>query len=147
MTSQKDGANIANSLLTENITATLATASMEGAPEASTIHFVLNGHNDIYFTSFPTYQKYTNLKTNNRAAMVIFDGENSLQIEGTVKELPLESRKEAIRLLIMKYGYGEDFYKDNDLRMFQLNPTWERLVVSKPWPPEFIEVKEGKRHE
>ncbi len=140
MSTKNEAYSVAHTFLHEQHTATLATASMEGVPEASVIHYVINGDNHIYFTTFPKYRKYANLKTNPQVSLVITDGIQALQIEGTAEELPIESRKEAIKLLILKYGYGTNFYKDDDLRLFCISPTWERVILSKQWPPELVEI-------
>lgn len=140
MFTEKKATTIAQTLLHENNIATLATSSMEGEPEASVIHFVLNGDDCIYFTTFPTFRKYANLKTNPQVAIVITDGKQALQIEGIAEEIPIESKKEAIKLLIIKYGYGANFYEDEDLRMFRITPSWERVIFSKHWPPKMVEI-------
>lgn len=131
-------------MINDNRYCVLATASIDAKPEAALIEYVPGDGDNLFFECGESFRKYTNLINNPHTSIVISDGLYSIQMDGKVKEVAREKSKEAINLMIEKYGRGSNFYNDKDISFFQFHPSWIRLVYrDNAWPPEFFVIKES----
>ncbi|MBI2666561.1 pyridoxamine 5'-phosphate oxidase family protein [Candidatus Woesearchaeota archaeon] len=138
---EEEARKIVSKLLNENELCVLATATLEGKPEAATIEFVADKEGNIYFETFPSYRKYVNLKKNPQASIVITQESYTLQMDGTVTELKLLSEIKAKARLIKKHGLGSGFYFDKTITFFKFTPSWTRVLVEARFPPKYVVVK------
>jgi general stress protein 26 len=128
-------------LLKDNTLCVLATASLDGKPEAATIEYVSDADWNLYFETFPTYRKYANLKSNPQASVVITQDPHTIQMDGVVVELTGKESNNAKQLLIAKHGIGSGYYEDPAIRFFRFTPTWIRLLVEAKWPPKYVVIR------
>ena len=135
-----------NKLLKENELCVLATASLEGKPEAATIEYVADKESNLYFETFPSYRKYTNLKKNPQASVVITQVPHTLQMDGSVTELSGIAALKAKALLIKKHGLGSGFYFNSTIKFFKFIPIWIRVLIEAKFPPKYVVVRgEGSK--
>lgn len=131
---------IAQNLLSEASTLTIATASPDGEPEAATILFAADEEFAIYFNTATSYRKYDNLAANPRVAVVVDGDRRNVQLEGPVTELTGSAAADAQARLQDKYG--EVAYHDApDSVFFKLTPDWIRVLVDSTYPPEYAMVR------
>jgi hypothetical protein len=128
--------DIARKLVEGNRYCTLATASLDGKPEAATIQYASKDF-ELYFETMTSYRKYANLRMNPQASVVITELPKTLQMDGIVKQLSGNDADGARQLLVIKLGEVPTFYRSPDIRFFSFTPTWIRLLTNKGWPPEY----------
>lgn len=119
----------------EQTRAVLATAGQDARPEAATILYAWDGES-IVFETFSSYRKYSNLRSNPLAAMVISDASRTVQLEGAARELAGEDAAAARRQLERVHGKRE-WYGDPHVRFFRFTPLWARHTTAG-WPPKHI---------
>lgn len=128
-------------LLTEEKTCVLATSSLQAKPEAATIQYTIDKENNLYFESFPTYRKYSNIKENPKASIVITQEHHTIQMDGKVEELSGKSAIEAKKLIIEKHGKGIGYLEAKDVLFFKFTPSWIRILVEASYPPVYEIIK------
>ena len=128
-------------LLKENKFCVLATASLDGKPEAAIIEYVADKESNLYFETFPSYRKYANLKKNPQASVVITQVPYTLQMDGSVTELSEIAALKAKALLIKKHGLGSGFYLNSTIKFFKFTPTWIRVLVEAKFPPKYVVLR------
>lgn len=119
---------------------TLATASLDGKPEASYMNFVSDDEN-LYFKTFNDNRKYRNIKTNSKASVVIYEKPDYVQIDGLIEEISGSEAETAKKKLILKYGEDQE-YQDKRLRFLMFKPTWIRVRIDNKYPYKFVLLKE-----
>ena len=135
--SVEEAKTVAQRLLTDPETCTLATATGDGRPEAATIRYVGAEDYTVYFNTGTTYRKYDNLTENEKTAVVITANNQSLQIEGAATELSGEAAAAAKERYIEKYGRSK-YLTAPDSTMFRIDPEWVRVLVDARYPPEYV---------
>src|SRR5574341_1595859 len=138
---EKEGKEIFRKLLEGNTLCVLATASLDGKPEAATIQYISDSDANMYFETFPKYRKYANLKSNPKASVVITEDKNTVQMDGTASELQGQEAEEAKRKLMERYGPGSGYYSDPQIRFFKFTPTWIRVLIEAKWPPKYVIIR------
>ncbi len=128
-------------LLDGNTLCVLATASLDGKPEAATIEYVADAEGNLYFETFPKYRKYANLKSNPRASVVITEDPHTIQMDGMVKEIKSKEADEAKQRLLARHGAGSGYYDDPQIRFFKFAPAWIRVLVEAKWPPKYVVIR------
>ncbi|MDO8660651.1 MAG: pyridoxamine 5'-phosphate oxidase family protein [Candidatus Woesearchaeota archaeon] len=132
-------------ILSTNQICMLATASLTGKPEVATMEYTEDDQFNLYFETFPKYRKYTNLKTNPYASVVINQLPHTIQMDGTATELTGAERENAKHQLTNKHG-SKNQYQDPTICFFKFTPTWIRVLVEPKYPPKFVVLKgEGKK--
>lgn len=129
-------------ILTKNTLCTLATASVDGKPEAATIEYVKDKDYNLYFETLVPNRKYPNMKSNPRASVVITEAPHTVQMDGTVEELSGKEAEEAKQRLIERHGEGSGFYSAPKIRFFRFTPKWIRVLVKYGYPPKYEVIKD-----
>jgi len=127
-------------LLEENTLCVLATATLDGKPEAATIEYVADADGNLYFETFPKYRKYANLKSNPKASVVITQDPHTIQMDGSATELQGKDADEAKRRILARHG-SSGYYDDPQIKFFRFTPTWIRMLVEAKWPPKYVMIK------
>jgi hypothetical protein len=125
----------ARRLLTETDTATLATASPDGRPEAATVRFVADGF-DLSVTTQTDARKYQNLLENPTVAVVVDGTAGNLQLEGEATALQGDRVASFERRYRETYGPSEYLTNDESV-CFGIETTWARLLVDGGYPPTY----------
>lgn len=128
-------------LLEENTLCVLATASLDGKPEAATIEYVSDADGNLYFETFPKYRKYANLTANPKASVVITQDPHTIQMDGAAAELQGKDAEAVKQRLITKHGIGSGYYSDKAIKFFRFTPFWIRILVEAKWPPKYVMIK------
>lgn len=127
-----------DSILYKNSICTLATASLDGKPEAATIQYIADEKYNLFFESFPTYRKYKNFASNPRVSVVITNPEmKTVQMDGTVSELSGDDAERAKQKIIDEHGKGVGYLFAPNVLFFRFTPSWIRVLVDGNYPPTY----------
>ncbi len=116
--------------------AALATSTPDGRPEVAPLRYAVTDEFELVMGTLRTSRKYSNLQRNRHVAVVIWDDDFSIQIEGTFDE-PTGGDQERLR----RFFAGE-FPKEATLRAarvnhsyFRITPAWARYTDLTDEPP------------
>ncbi len=119
--------------------AALATSTPDGMPEVAPLRYAVTDDFHLVMGTLRTSRKYANLLRNSNTAIVIWDEEFSLQIEGTFDE-PIGADLENLQSL-----FAAEFPKEARLRasrpnhtFFRITPTWARYSDFSDEPPHVL---------
>lgn len=126
-------------LLKENKYCTLATASLDGKPEAATVKFVEDEDFNLFFEILSSSRKYPNIKSNPRASVVVTTVPYTVQMDGHIEELP--DGFEVKQKMTLKHEEESSFYVAPNLRFFKFTPKWIRVLVKRTYPPEYKTIR------
>ncbi|MBI4118380.1 MAG: pyridoxamine 5'-phosphate oxidase family protein [Parcubacteria group bacterium] len=105
----------------------LATVSPEGHPEAAAVEYGSTDTLELVFDTFVMYRKYTNLQANPRIAFVVWDGDKTVQYEGTAAMVSdKETLQELKGLFFSQVPEAKKFEALEATRFFKVSPTWIR---------------------
>ena len=122
---------------------TLATASLQGKPEAATVQYYADENYNLYFESFPSYRKYQNITSNPRASVVITSPDmKTVQMDGAISQLSGSDADWAKQKIIERHGKGVGYLFAPDVRFFKFEPHWIRVLVDGKYPPTYEMVME-----
>ncbi len=113
-----------------NTLSVISTVGTTNAPESAVVSFLELDTLDIVFATSGETRKYANLKTNKHVAFVIgwgTDGQ-SVQYEGTARELSTEESRPYIERMIAKNPHVAKFLNKPEERFFIVTPTWMRYM-------------------
>jgi len=109
--------------------ATLATASPTGQPEAVPLRYAVTDDLEVVMGTLSTSRKIRNLRRSRKVALLVWDYEQSIQIEGLFDE-PAGTDLERLRL-----HFGRDFPREAAIRatrpshlFFRIRPLWARIA-------------------
>jgi uncharacterized pyridoxamine 5'-phosphate oxidase family protein len=123
-------------LLEETATCTLATASVDGKPEAATVRFVTDDDLNVFVTTESVYRKYENMTRNPSVAIVVDGDEGNLQLEGQATETHGDAAESVISRYVEKYGTSEYLTNDQSV-FFSIETHWVKLLVDGGFPPTY----------
>lgn len=123
------------SFIRERKSGIVCTVSQNGEPQAARVYIAVTPELELIFYTLQTNRKCVNLRRDPRIAVVIgWDSEQTLQYEGTAKELCAEELDAAKAIYL-------DMLPDRSGRMgwpgltfFRVKPTWLRFSnYDTPW--------------
>lgn len=124
----------------------IATASLEGAPEAAVMAFAAGPGLSLYLYTLNDSRKYGNLRHNPRAALTLLHDTEYAQLNGEVEELDGEAASTARRIMLTRSaGDREGYHGDQRCRYFLFHPTRVCLRVDQGYPAVY-EVWNPQRH-
>lgn len=119
--------------------AALATASRDGLPEAAPLRYAVTDEFELVMGTLRTSRKWANLQRNPAVAVVVWDDEFSIQIEGTFDE-PVGSDQDRLRSF-----FAAEFPREARLRAgrashvyFRITPSWVRYSDFSDEPPRVL---------
>ena len=134
-------------------TAVVATTSVDGEPQASTIYYVIDDNFDLYFLTGNETKKFKNLEKNNRIAFVIGVGPKPVTIQGSGKAELLKHpyTDDIIMRMSENLGLKESrywpFFKlpEGTASVFKIHPEWMVMVnldIDQPakYSEDFIRI-------
>jgi predicted pyridoxine 5'-phosphate oxidase superfamily flavin-nucleotide-binding protein len=119
--------------------AALATSTPDGRPEAAPLRYMVTDDFELVMGTLRTSRKYANLRRNPDAAVVVWDDEFSIQIEGAFDE-PVGADRERVASLFtaefpvearLRAGRPQHFY-------FRITPRWARYSDFSDEPPRVL---------
>jgi nitroimidazol reductase NimA-like FMN-containing flavoprotein (pyridoxamine 5'-phosphate oxidase superfamily) len=139
VTDDRDVREQATELLRGTATCTLATATVDGGPEAATVRFVADDEFNVYINTATTYRKYANMAENPRVAVVVNGDTGNLQLEGCAAELQGSDAEMFRAQYVEKYGPSK-YLTHETSTCFAITTDWVRLLVDGTFPPEHAMV-------
>ena len=104
----------------------VATVSADGAPQAATMGIAVTPDLDIVFDTLRSTRKYQNLLANPRVALVVSEGEVTVQYEGTAVEPEGAELERAREAYFTVWPDGRDRLSWPGLTHMRVTPTWIR---------------------
>jgi nitroimidazol reductase NimA-like FMN-containing flavoprotein (pyridoxamine 5'-phosphate oxidase superfamily) len=119
--------------------AALATSTLAGVPEVAPLRYAVTDDFELVMGTLRTSRKYKNLTSNDQVAVVVWDYEMSIQIEGRFDE-PEGSDEERLRT-----HFANELPREAQLRAsrpnhfyFWITPTWARCSDFSDEPPRVL---------
>lgn len=120
---------LASDLIKKSRTCVISTVTQDNRPEAATVGISHDQKFIFFFGTSNKTRKYQNLQSNSKAAFVVgFDGPETVQVEGTVREVTNAEAEPRVKLHIEKIPQAQKFADDPNQRWFELTPTWLRYT-------------------
>lgn len=123
---------------------TISTVGASGEPQAAVVGFAFSDEGEAIFDTLNTTHKAHNVRRDARAALVVWEGPRTVQIEGLVDE-PVGAEKE--RLLAIYFAAfpdGKERLGWHGIAHFRVRPTWVRYSdFSGAGGPLVVEWTEG----
>ena len=116
--------------------AVLSTVTPDGRSESSVLEFGQTDDLELIFDCFETSRKYKNLGTNKNTSVVIgWDGDITVQYEGTAEEVLDEEKKKYQKSYWSKNPKAERWAGREGICYFKIIPKWIRYsdLSQKPW--------------
>ncbi len=98
----------------------------DGAPQAAVVGLALGDDGSIVFDTLGTSRKAKNLRRDGRCAVVIWDGERTLQIEGVAVEPTGAARERALETYFRVFPDGRERLSWPHITHFAITPHWAR---------------------
>jgi len=107
----------------------VATVNESGQPEAATVGYSTTPQLELTIGTNGDTRKCRNLRRSPRVAVVVgFEGEATVQYEGTARELTGDELSERLALHVQKVPSAAFFKNKPDQVYFSGAPTWVRLT-------------------
>lgn len=120
--------------------AILATTAADGSPQAAMVGVAVTDDLALIFDTLNTSRKYANLTRDPRAAFVLGDGAQTLQVQGIAQELAGEelARCKPIYFAVWPDGPARESWPG--ISYFRVRPTWLRFSDYGVEPPRIEEM-------
>ena len=119
--------------------AALATSAPDGRPEVAPLRYAVTDEFELVMGTLRSSRKYANLQRNPNVALVIWDDDFSIQIEGAFDE-PVGVDQERLRRF-----FSAEFPREARLRatrpnhlFFRITPAWARYTDLTDEPPPVL---------
>ena len=128
--------------LKKNDLCVLATASLEGKPEAAVLVYTIQNNFQMYVFTETNTRKYPNIKENNQVALVIGGLKNDLtvQLDGKVCALYGKEARAAKEYTLNIHPEWKDYFESPAGVWFRIAPFWLRYSDFGKQPPEIFET-------
>lgn len=118
----------------------VATVSSAGAPQAATVGIAVGDALELVFDTLTTSRKYPNLVAEPRVAVVLGEGEVTVQLDGVADE-PRGVELERIQAIYFAaFPDGRDRAKWDHITWIRIRPTWARVSDFTHDPPTIAQV-------
>lgn len=124
--------------LNEHETSVISTLDAHNQPQAATVGFSVDENFIIVFATNQKTRKANNIAVNNKVALVVgFEGQKTVQIEGTAEKIDTELNKDRINLHFAKVPGAKKFAGELDQSYYLIRPTWLRFTDYTKQPSTF----------
>jgi general stress protein 26 len=121
----------------------IATVNNNGKPEAATVGFSQNNKLQLVVGTNMKTRKFKNIKQNPSVAIVVgFEGEVTLQYEGTASLIPNDEQEARLKPHFEKLPGVEKFKDEPGQVYFLIEPTWIRYTDYSIHPEQVEEIKD-----
>jgi len=118
----------------------VATVSATSAPQAATVGIAVGDELELVFDTLTTTRKHANLAHEARVAVVLGEGEVTVQLEGVADE-PRGAEGERIQAIYFAaFPEGRDRATWAHITWIRIRPTWARVSDYTQDPPAIAEV-------
>ena len=117
-----------------------ATSHADGGPQAAVVGIAITDDCEIVFDTVTTSRKYQNLRRDPRCALVVWQGEQTVQIEG-VADFPEGDELERVRACYLAaFPEGRERMQWPDIVYVRVRPRWARVSDFAATPPRITEL-------
>jgi pyridoxine/pyridoxamine 5'-phosphate oxidase len=120
---------------------TLATADINGRPEAATVAISETDDLELIFGCYSTARKYQNLVLNPQVAVVFSQDKVSVQYEGKAVEIKGEEAQKYQDIHIAKHAGSAKHLSHKAEKYFKVAPSWIRFMDHSVKPNLEFEIK------
>lgn len=125
--------------LREHRLGVLATAGDAGRPQAAAMGFAVTDQLEVLFDTLRSSRKYVNLAQNPRVAVVVWEGETTVQLEGLARELDGDELARLQASYFQAFPDGPGRLSWPGITYFAIRPTWVRFADYGGAPPQIEE--------
>jgi general stress protein 26 len=127
-------------LLRHHKLAVIASIATDGAPQAALVSFAVSEQLEIIFDTLTSSRKFHNMVRDSRVALVISEGELTIQIEGHVDELGGADLERLQEVYFTTDPDGRDRIAWPDITWLRVRPSWIRVADYNTAPPVIRET-------
>jgi general stress protein 26 len=121
-----------------------ATNSVDGAPQAAVIGFVVTDALELFFDTVSSSRKYQNLKRDPRVAFAIgWDAESTVQLEGIADEPTGDDLARLKKIYFERFKDGPTRQSWPEIVYIRVRPTWARFSDFGAVPPRIVEIDQA----
>jgi hypothetical protein len=121
--------------------AVLASTAADGSPQAAVVGIAVTEGLELIFDTLNTSRKYANLTRDPRAAFVLGDGAQTLQLQGIAEELGGEALARCKRIYFAVWADGPARESWPGITYFRVRPVWLRFSDFSVEPPRIAEIE------
>jgi len=111
-----------------------------GAPQAAVVGYGVSDTLELVFDTLTSTRKYANLRSDPRVALVVWDGERTVQLEGVV-DFPEGDELERLRqVYFVPYPDGRERLAWPGITHVRVRLTWARYSDFTTDPPRIVEL-------
>lgn len=125
-----------------NFLCVISSLDSSGQPQSAVVGYSEDGDGNLVIGTSKFSRKYQNIVSDPRVSVVIgWDDRQTIQYEGTARELVGDERQKYQALHIAKHPRNERFKDDPNEAYILVTPTWVRLTNADvdPWDIEMVE--------
>ena len=117
----------------------VASVATTGAPQAAIVGIAVTEQLEIVFDALTSSRKFANIAHEKRVAVVVGEGELTIQIEGEA-DVPANAELERVReVYFAAYPDGRERMAWPDITWLRIRPTWIRIADYNENPPVIAE--------
>lgn len=126
-------------LLRRHKLAVIASLADDGAPQAALVGVAVSERLEIIFDTLTSTRKFHNIVRDGRVALVMGEGELTIQIEG-LADVPGDADLERLHeVYFATYPDGRDRIAWPDITWLRVRPSWIRVADYTASPPAITE--------
>jgi pyridoxine/pyridoxamine 5'-phosphate oxidase len=115
-------------------------ASPGDAPQAAVVGVAVSDDGEIVFDTMGDTRKAANLRANPKIALVMYEGEKTVQVEGVADEPTGDELARMKAVYFAKFPDGIEREKWKGITYFRVRPTWTRFSDFGTSPPTIAEL-------
>jgi pyridoxine/pyridoxamine 5'-phosphate oxidase len=110
------------------------------APQAAVVGVAVSDEGELVFDTMGDTRKAANLRANPKIALVMYEGEKTVQIEGVADEPTGDELARAKAVYFAKFPDGVDREAWKGITYFRVKPTWIRFSDFGTSPLTIVEL-------
>ena len=130
------------SLLKKSSLCVLATANLDGKPEAAVMAYAINSNFEIYMFTEPTTRKWQNILRCPRVALVVggTNDDPEIQLDGTCVGLTDKERTSIPQYVLSVHPEWKDYFSSPTGEWIKVVPSWARYSDFSRDPLKIVEM-------
>jgi hypothetical protein len=117
-----------------------ATVSLAGGPQAAVVGAVVSDELELFFDTLQSSRKVVNLRRDPRVALVGWDGEQTVQLEGIADEPTGDELARLKRLYFDRFAEGPTRERWPAITYVRVRTSWLRHSDFGAAPPRIVEL-------
>ncbi|HYQ43849.1 MAG TPA: pyridoxamine 5'-phosphate oxidase family protein [Polyangiaceae bacterium] len=104
-----------------------ASVAAQGGPQAAVVGYAVSDRLELIFDTLGTTRKAQNLRRDPRIALVVWDGEQTLQLEGLADEPAGEDLRRLKQIYLAAFPDGVERESWSGISYVRVRPKWARF--------------------